>query len=496
LKNIPPLRGYIYPKILNEPGPMFQGLLLKKECLEKIGLLDETIISWQEWDTFIRLAKYFEFGFVSEPCFIWHWHEGHTISKDKRKEAEGYYQIVEKHADEIIKYAGTEALMNHYMITLEKLKALTAYEKFQQVKVKLKALIDSENSSIEAQLKQFENCSAEERQSFYDENRNYYEFKERLIELGVPVKDIEIDINDFEMWRKMNSAMENSYKRLGDVFIEKLLEHYLTYTLLEIKVGDVFIDVAASGSPWADILSERGVESYRLDLSYERGINGRDIGADASDTKLPDNFASVLTLHCAYECFMGDADRLFIKEAERILKNNGRFAIVPLYFDPIYLILTSPYCDQGEVIIDPGAKKVWRDDKYKAPFSRHYSPEVFVKRIYSELNTLKGQLYFVNNIGEIQQAYPDQRVYCYFIFVGRKNGVSDRSDTEKEAPEELCAFRQNNLGYKNVPVPSRIGADRSDSRHIERVKLKALIDSEKKELTINGGVKEVPNRMY
>ncbi|MCH8118436.1 MAG: glycosyltransferase [Planctomycetes bacterium] len=339
-----------------------------------------------------------------------------------------------------------------------------------------KEYFKSENSSIKAQLKQFENCSAEERQSFYDENRNYYEFKERLIELGVPVKDIEIDINDFEMWRKMNPTMENSYKRLGDAFIEKLLEHYLTYTLLEIKVGDVFIDVAASGSPWADILSERGIESYRLDLSYERGINGRDIGADASDTKLPDNFASVLTLHCAYECFMGDADRLFIKEAERILKNNGRFAIVPLYFDPIYLILTSPYCDQGEVIIDPGAKKVWRDDKYKAPFSRHYSPEVFVKRIYSKLNTLKGQLYFVNNIGEIQQAYPDQRVYCYFIFVGRKNGVSDRSATEKEASEELCAFRQNNLGYKNVPVPSRMGADRSDSRHIERV------------ATINSGV--------
>jgi len=332
-----------------------------------------------------------------------------------------------------------------------------------------KEYFKSENSSIEAQLKQFENCSAEERQSFYDENRNYYEFKERLIELGVPVKDIEIDINDFEMWRKMNPAMENSYKRLGDAFIEKLLEHYLTYTLLEIKVGDVFIDVAASGSPWADILSEKGIESYRLDLSYERGINGRDIGADASDTKLPDNFASVLTLHCAYECFMGDADRLFIKEAERILKNNGRFAIVPLYFDPIYLILTSPYCDQGEVIIDPGAKKVWRDDKYKAPFSRHYSPEVFVKRIYSKLNTMKGQLYFINNIAEIQQAYPDQKVYCYFVFVGRKNGVSNRSDTEKEASEELCAFRQNNLGYKNVPVPSRMGADHSDSRHIERV---------------------------
>jgi len=343
---------------------------------------------------------------------------------------------------------------------------------------------------IDAQLGQFENCSAEERKSFYDENRNYYELKRRLIESGVPVEDIEIDIDDFQMWKKMNRVMEDTYKKLGDVFIEKLLEHYLSYTLLEIKEGDVFIDVAASGSPWADILSKRGIESYRLDLSYEKGINGRNIGADASDTKLPDNCASVLTLHCAYECFMGDADRLFIKEAERILKSNGRFAIIPLYLEPIYLILTSPYCDQSKVTIDPGAKKVWRDDIYKEPFSRHYSPEVFVERIYSTMNKLRGKVYFVNNISKIQQIFPNQRIYCYFIFVGQKNGVSDRSDTEKEASEELCTFRQNNLGYKNVPVPSRMGVDRSNSRHIERVKLKALIDSEKKELTINGGVKD------
>jgi len=148
LQKVSPYCGDIYADILTKPGPGFPSLLVKKECLERIGLLDESIISWQEWDTFIRLAKYFEFGFVSEPCFIWHWHEGHKISDDKRKEAEGYYQIVEKHADEIIKYAGTKALMNHYMITLKKFMALNAYEKFQQVKVKLKALIDSEKKEL------------------------------------------------------------------------------------------------------------------------------------------------------------------------------------------------------------------------------------------------------------------------------------------------------------------------------------------------------------
>lgn len=146
---IPSLSGNIYKELLKRPFPMFQGLLVKRECLERIGYLDEAITSFQEWDTSIRLARHYEFGFVSEPLFIYHrCHSEDTISNDKYKDAEGYYQIVEKHADEIIKYAGTEALMNHYMITLEKLKALTAYEKFQQVKVKLKALIDSEKKEL------------------------------------------------------------------------------------------------------------------------------------------------------------------------------------------------------------------------------------------------------------------------------------------------------------------------------------------------------------
>ncbi len=146
---IPSLSGNIYKELLKRPFPMFQGLLVKRECLERIGYLDEAITSFQEWDTSIRLARHYEFGFVSEPLFIYHrCHSEDTISNDKYKDAEGYYQIVEKHADEIIKYAGTEALINHYMITLEKLKALTAYEKFQQVKVKLKALIDSEKKEL------------------------------------------------------------------------------------------------------------------------------------------------------------------------------------------------------------------------------------------------------------------------------------------------------------------------------------------------------------
>ena len=47
----------VYEKLLVKPGPMFQGMLTSKVALGKNGFLDESIISFQEWDTSIRLSK-------------------------------------------------------------------------------------------------------------------------------------------------------------------------------------------------------------------------------------------------------------------------------------------------------------------------------------------------------------------------------------------------------------------------------------------------------
>ena len=48
---------------------MFQGLLTTKKALEKIGYIDESIISFQEWDTNIMLAKYCKFFWTNDFLF-------------------------------------------------------------------------------------------------------------------------------------------------------------------------------------------------------------------------------------------------------------------------------------------------------------------------------------------------------------------------------------------------------------------------------------------
>ena len=107
--------GNITVDVLTNPGPMFQSLLVRKKHLECIGGLDESILSYQEWETSIRLASACEFVFLPQPTFIYHCHGGETISKDRLREAVGYRQVVRKHRREIIRHAGWKALAVHYL---------------------------------------------------------------------------------------------------------------------------------------------------------------------------------------------------------------------------------------------------------------------------------------------------------------------------------------------------------------------------------------------
>jgi hypothetical protein len=236
------------------------------------------------------------------------------------------------------------------------------------------------------------------------------------------VEDIYIDVQDFRKWLQAYPEIDAAYSKLKDVHIEKCLEHYLSFTLLGLSSTDTFIDIAAAGSPFSALLHRHlGLKAYRLDLSYPKGIHGHDIGANAGETGLPDEFATAMAVHCAYECFMGDADVRFVYEAARILKPGGKYIILPLYLDKSYFVSTSPYCNQQEVIIDSGAMRLWRDDSYKLPFARHYSPESFAERIYSLIpSSMNGTVYFVRNLPVVSQSFVGQQIYCYFVFLCSK----------------------------------------------------------------------------
>lgn len=127
------------------------------------------------------------------------------------------------------------------------------------------------------QLIEFQNSAKEERQSFYDHTKDplgsivFYEgLKDRLLSAGVPVEPVDIDIPDFECWLNDFPEIRRHYEKMGDVFLEKCLEHYVTFRHLNISANDVYIDIASAGSPWADILNARGGGRQRTEIRGQK----------------------------------------------------------------------------------------------------------------------------------------------------------------------------------------------------------------------------------
>lgn len=109
-----------YEALLAGYGPTFGSLFGKREWFFEMGLLDENVLAYQEWDTSIRLARRNRFVHLKKPLFIYYLHDGETISKDNGKDISGYAYIVDGHQDEILKMCGIRTLNNHYKILIKK----------------------------------------------------------------------------------------------------------------------------------------------------------------------------------------------------------------------------------------------------------------------------------------------------------------------------------------------------------------------------------------
>lgn len=280
-------------------------------------------------------------------------------------------------------------------------------------------------------IAEFAASDPEGRQSAHDLTKDplgnaarYAALRDRFARTGVPVRDVRVDPVAFARWMEAFAPLVEYNRPLGDVAVEKCLEHYLSHAVLDPLPGQVHIDVAASRSPYAGLLRQLGVEAYRLDLAFPPGKSGYDLGVDATDTGLPDGFADGMALHCSLECFAGDADVRFFAEAARLLKPGGRCIIVPLYVGETHAVTASPYCADGASpeTADPEGVFLWRDDQYAVPFSRTYAPETFAARVHGVLpRGVKGHVRYAANIPELMAAHPGQRLYSHFQYVVEKS---------------------------------------------------------------------------
>ncbi len=240
-----------------------------------------------------------------------------------------------------------------------------------------------------------------------------------LVALGVEIHDYSPPPSEFHVFKSQGWFPPRYHGGLNSgVWDEKLLGHWISSErlgVLNYGKDDIFVDVAAAGSPWAQVLRERkGINSFAIDLC-QIGEAYRHLDyyrmENACATSFPDASVSGASLHCAYEMFMGDDDVRLISELARILKPGAKAVILPLYMHTHYCAYSTPeYFGKG--YSDPRAKEYIRLDSFGIPSSRKYDAEMFKERVINTARNhgVKYKILVLRN----KQSF-SREIYCHFI---------------------------------------------------------------------------------
>jgi SAM-dependent methyltransferase len=245
------------------------------------------------------------------------------------------------------------------------------------------------------------------------------EIERLLTELGANIVDYAPDSSGFAAFQAAGHFPPDYHGgRDGSVWDEKLLEHWIAaerLSLAQYGAQDIYIDIAAGGSPWAKALrSAYAGQAFAIDLSLDGSdYEGLDYYRVENGTRTSFEDASVsgASLQCAFEMFMRDDDVGLIREFARILKPGGKAVILPLYLHTHYCAYASPrYFGKG--YCDAHAKEYVCRDWDTIPSARYYDTSVFKRRI---LDTIEGLGMHYRILVLRNKADFGDNIYCHFI---------------------------------------------------------------------------------
>lgn len=106
--------GDVYKDLLTYSLIDYITPLVKSDCFKKIGLLDEKVPAFHEWDTFIRLARNYHFGLVPETLAAYYIHKD-SISGNFKRDVKGYFYVMSKYRQEIVSVCGWRVMARHWI---------------------------------------------------------------------------------------------------------------------------------------------------------------------------------------------------------------------------------------------------------------------------------------------------------------------------------------------------------------------------------------------
>lgn len=99
---LPKKGGYIYEDLLSTNPISVPTVLIRKECFNRVGLFDDLLNAQEDWDMWIRIAKYYRFALIKVPLVKYRLHSN-QISKNLGVKIITANRILVKHANELKK---------------------------------------------------------------------------------------------------------------------------------------------------------------------------------------------------------------------------------------------------------------------------------------------------------------------------------------------------------------------------------------------------------
>lgn len=230
-------------------------------------------------------------------------------------------------------------------------------------------------------------------------------------------------IEEKEMIRFLdNYSIEYFYNNSGIRKRRKLNEYFITFKILELdgycNKEKKYLDVGSCTSPWVkELRSKHNIKGYALDYQIKPFEEVYYLIEDATCTHFKNDSIDGISMHSAFETFIGDADIRFVIEAARILKSGGKVVISPLYMNTFFMSGVSPKY-YGKGFSDSGAIECVREDCTDLQMSRFYDVKNLKIRVLDIAIKLgfRCKIYVLNS----KQVEKDGFVYLKFVLVLEK----------------------------------------------------------------------------
>jgi len=111
---LPKRDGYIYEDLLSTDPISVPTVLIRKECFNRVGLFDDLLNTQQDWDMWIRIAKYYRFALIKIPLVKYRIHPN-QISNNPEAKVITAKRILVKYANELKKRPGAYSKHHFYI---------------------------------------------------------------------------------------------------------------------------------------------------------------------------------------------------------------------------------------------------------------------------------------------------------------------------------------------------------------------------------------------